>query len=150
MIKTIEQIQAENRKLILEAIHGCSYKEALKKEEGSECHYLYKIEHTEHSPIRIMGDIKNYGYNKERHHPDAFLIEIIGRPITLNRVLRAIDPFGNYGCIAGHICKVNREKATYAFICEWSLEIKELEQQSEKTQRKINKLLNIIKICQEK
>lgn len=29
MTKSLEQIQKENRKFILEAIHGCSYEEAL-------------------------------------------------------------------------------------------------------------------------
>ena len=74
MTKTLEQIQKENRKFILEAIHGCSYDEALKKEEGSTCHYLYQ---TERGMIRIMGDIKNYGYNRKKHFEDAFLIECL-------------------------------------------------------------------------
>ena len=143
MIKTIEQIQAENRKLILEAIHGCSYKEALKKEEGSECHYLYKIEHTEHSPIRIMGDIKNYGYNKERHHPNAFLVEIIGKPITLNRVLLAIQ-FSNIEieCDRFVFKKLTISYSIYKIDkFDWDLTRETLEQQSEETQREINKIL---------
>jgi hypothetical protein len=37
MQKTLEQIQQENRKFILEAIHGCRYEEALKKELGFGC-----------------------------------------------------------------------------------------------------------------
>lgn len=35
-MKTIKQIQEENRKLILEAIHGCSYEEALTIELESQ------------------------------------------------------------------------------------------------------------------
>jgi hypothetical protein len=34
MTKSLEEIQQENRRLILEAIHGCSYEEALEKEAG--------------------------------------------------------------------------------------------------------------------
>jgi len=37
MTKELKQIQEENRKLILEAIHGCGYKEALKKELEIGC-----------------------------------------------------------------------------------------------------------------
>ena len=37
MQKSLEQIQQDNRKFILEAIHGCSYEEALKKELGVGC-----------------------------------------------------------------------------------------------------------------
>ena len=138
MTKTLEQIQKENRKFILEAIYGCSYEEALQKEEGHNCLYIYS---TPYGNLKLVGDAKYYGYNRKKHHPDAFVKEIIGKPITLNRVLKAIDPFGNYGCIAGHICKVNRKQAKYAFVCEWNLEIETLEEQSEETQRVINQIL---------
>ena len=35
MQKSLEKIQKENRKFILEAIHGCSYEEALKETENN-------------------------------------------------------------------------------------------------------------------
>lgn len=132
MTKTLKEIQAENRKLILEAIHGCSYEEALKKEEGATCHYLYQ---TERGVIRIMGDIKNYGYNKERYHPDAFLIEIIGKPITLNRVLLAIIKSGK--CMDS---KENLQKIRNLVLENWDLELENLEQQIEEKQRGVNKI----------
>ena len=42
MTKSLEQIQQENIKFILEAIHGCSYEEALKKELGFNCKVIDK------------------------------------------------------------------------------------------------------------
>jgi len=148
MLIEIEQIQKENRRFILEAIHGVSYDEALQKELGVGC------------KVKVKSFISTQDFNKETlvidNYCDFFdesffktidsrhtkeIIEIIGKPLTLNRVLKGIDPFGNYGCIAGHICKVNRKEATYAFICEWNLELETLEEQSEETQRVINQLL---------
>ena len=35
MTKPLQQIQQENRKFILETIHGCSYQEALKETENN-------------------------------------------------------------------------------------------------------------------
>ena len=69
MTKSLEQIQKENRKFILEAIHGCSYEEALKKEEGDFCHYLYQTNYGEQI---IIGDVKSYGYNRENITPMLF------------------------------------------------------------------------------
>jgi len=155
MTKTLEQIQKENRKFILEAIHGCSYDEALKKEEGSTCHYLYQ---TERGMIRIMGDIKNYGYNRERHHPNAFLIEIIGQPITLNRVLLAFKnknvkiyneslvfcyEEGKFYSLEYRYSEYSDGYNTYIFspLFDWNLTSETLEQQSEETQRTINEIL---------
>lgn len=160
MTKTLEQIQAENRKFILEAIHGCGYEEALQKELGFGCKILVKGEYRTFNNengkyecgeglITMDADISDYGADIDLEKNTIYtakfahekIIEIIGRPITLNRVLNAIDHCGYYGCIAGHICKVNRKQATYVFICEWNLELETLEQQSEETQRVINQLL---------
>lgn len=167
MTKTIQEIQKENRKLILQAIHGTSYEEALKKEEGSTCHYLYQ---TERGMIRIMGDIKNYGYNRERHHPNAFLVEIIGNPITLNRVLLALTKINKENKTLDFLiaergweeiggkwfdgykkCFIARVETIFSCDCcedfwsdvfVWDLELETLEEQSEETQTKINKILN--------
>lgn len=150
MTKTLKQIQAENRKFILEAIHGCSYEEALEKEQGATCHYLYQ---TEFGVKRIMGDIKNYGYNKERHHPNAFLIEIIGQPLTLNRVLLAVIKSGkwmdcsgdknNKYCNSGwHLnTKENLSEIRNFVLDNWDLKSEALEQQNEEKQIEINKIL---------
>lgn len=154
MTKTIQEIQKENRKFILEAIHNCNYAEALKKEECSTCHYLYQ---TDRGVIRIIGDIKNYGYNRERHHPDAFLIEIIGQPITLGRLLLAfknkeVKIYNNslvfsYAWERFYPLIEDKESGAYPeyklwnlFGFDWDLTSETLEQQSEETQREINKI----------
>lgn len=164
MTKSLQEIQKENRKLILEAIHGTSYQEALQEELGFGCKVIARVWNNIGTYIidnltcffdgyclrfrDLVGDISKKDLTddglknlKEYESAKHRILSIIGKPITLNRVLKGIDPFGNYGCIAGHICKVNRKKATYAFICEWNLEIEELEEQSEETQRGINQLL---------
>lgn len=152
MTKTLKQIQKENRKFILEAIHGCSYEEALKKEEGRTCEYLYQ---TNYGVQIIIGDVKDYGYNRERHHPNAFLVEIIGKPITLCRLLLAFKNKDVKTCyedeiifnIAGsQFCELKLEdefhNSHYSLhgICLWNLELETLEEQTEETQRKINEL----------
>ena len=153
MTKTLEQIQKENRKFILEAIHGCSYEEALEKEQGATCEYLYQ---TEFGVKRIMGDIKNYGYNRKKHFEDAFLIEIIGRPITLDRVLLAFKNKDtrvhnktlvfSYAWERFYPLIEDEESSAYPeyklwglFGFGWDLTSETLEQQSEETQREINK-----------
>ena len=62
MTKSLSEIQKENRKFILEAIHGCSYEEALKKE------YAKKGNNTISVPLR----------------------EYDGEELTLSRVLLAL------------------------------------------------------------
>lgn len=163
MQKSLEQIQQENRKFILEAIHGCSYEEALKKEEGDFCHYLYQTNYGEQI---IIGDVKSYGYNREKHHPDAFLIKIIGKPLTLSRVLLAFKKklklinFGDeiiFNIAGSQFCGLSVKDScgvynifeesyapTYTVygICLWNPELETLEEQTEETQRKINELFN--------
>ena len=92
MTKSLEQIQIENRKFILEAIHGCSYQEALKKE------YAKKGNNTISVPFR----------------------EYEGEELTLSRVLLAISKHGYY----------------------FDLTKKTLEEQTEETQRGLNKFFN--------
>ena len=83
MTKPLEQIQKENRKFILEAIHGCSYEEALEKELGVGCKII----------LEGWLDIKSYDYTIT--DTDTFkisrdqIIEVIGKPLTLSRVLVA-------------------------------------------------------------
>ena len=154
MTKSLQQIQQENRKFILEAIHGCSYEEALQKEWGENCiiedcilngsemaSWGRVIKDNRHKSLYANIDSGNqleFSINWD----DDFKCTIIGKPITLNRVLKAIDPFGNYGYVAKHICKVNRINATYKFLFEWNPELETLEEQTEETQRAINKLFN--------
>jgi|Laugrefa1bdmlbdn_1035148.scaffolds.fasta_scaffold43955_2 hypothetical protein len=135
-----QEIQEYNRKKIICAIHKIeNYEEALKKEEGDSCHYLYKTNYGEQV---IVGDIRRYGYNTEKNHPDAFLLKVIGKPLTLNKVLLSLEPYSNnYGFIAGNIARIDRKKQTYNFICKWDLSKETLEEQSEETQRAIYELL---------
>jgi len=68
--------------------------------------------------------------------------KIIGKPLTLDRVLIALEPYpNNWGIVAGHIAKINRKACSYDFKCEWDLTKPTLEEQTEETQRAINKLL---------
>ena len=145
MTKTLEQIQQENKKFILEAIHGCSYEEALKKEEGDFCHYLYRTNYGEQT---IIGDVKSYGYNKDKHFPNAFLIKIIGKPLTLSRVLLALKDkqIGFYDDSLAYIVSAGQDYGYYLedeveYICDWNLTKETLEEQTEETQREVNKLL---------
>ena len=142
MTKSLEQIQIENRKFILEAIHGCSYEEALKKEEGDFCHYLYQTNYGEKT---IIGDVKSYGYNREKHYPNAFLIKIIGKPLTLSRVLLALkskEDLSNPKKYELYLGITKLFYYNYAKNIELVLDLKRetLEAQSEETQRKINEL----------
>lgn len=148
MTKTLEQIQKENRKFILEAIHGCSYEEALEKELGVNC--------------KIIVDgvyVKNYVYTitdkddfkKGRNQ----IIKIIGKPLTLSKVLLTFKNKDVKTCfedeiifnIAGsQFCGLKLEDEFHSShyslygICRWNLELETLEEQTEETQRKINEL----------
>ena len=154
MQKSLEQIQKENRKFILEAIHGCSYEEALEKELGVGCKII----------LEGWLDIKSYDYTIT--DTDTFkisrdqIIEVIGKPLTLSRVLLAFKNKEVKTCygdkiifnIAGsQFCELSVEdKEAYATtytvygICLWNLAIDEipLEEQTEETQRAINELFN--------
>lgn len=137
-MKTLEQIQEFNRKKIICAVNGTeNYEEALKKEEGDSCHYLYK---TNFGEREIVGDARRCGYNREKHHPDAFLLKVIGKPLTLDRVLIAIRQCGfnadlwfgedigflNFGLFKD---------------LSWDLTKRTLEEQSEEIQRAIYELM---------
>ena len=112
MQKSLEQIQKENRKFILEAIHGCSYEEALEKE------YAKKGNNTISVPLR----------------------DYDGEELTLSRVLLAISKHGHYDYVwlAG-------ERIDFEFYLKgvsFDLKKETLEEQSEETQRAINKFFN--------
>lgn len=121
MTKTLQEIQQENRKFILEAIHGCSYEEALKKE------YAKKGNNTISVPLR----------------------EYEGEELTLSRVLLALKDkqIGYYDDGLGYIVIKKRLFSVgyydeVEYICDWDLTKETLEEQSEETQRRINKLFN--------
>ena len=161
MTKSLQEIQKENRKLILEAIHGCSYEEALKREVGVGCKILvkgkyriYKNGKWECGEGLITMDTsenidleKNIIYTAKYDFED--IIEIIGKPLTLSRVLLALKDkqIGFYDDSLGYIVSAGQDYGYYLedeveYICDWNLTIETLEEQSEETQRAINKLFN--------
>ena len=127
MTKPLKQIQQENRKFILEAIHGCSYEEALKKE------YAKKGNNTIAVPFR----------------------EYDGEELTLSRVLLAFknkevktcygdEAIFNIGLVDFYEIESGayRENHHFEYICDWDLKKETLEEQSEETQRAINEFFN--------
>ena len=116
MTKSLEQIQKENRKFILEAIHGCSYQEALKKE------YAKKGNNTISVPFR----------------------EYEGEELTLSRVLLAISKHGYYDDIFfGDLHGDSYETLEFDLKgVSFNLTKETLEEQTEETQTKINELFN--------
>ncbi len=150
MSKTLQEIQEFNRRKIICAVNGTEdYEEALKKELGVGC------------KVKIKNFITNNDFNEEIFVIDEYcdffnetlfrkigsyknseIIEIIGMPLTLDRVLLALEPYpNNFGIVAGNIARIDRKNHTYNFICPWGLTKSTLEKQSEETQRAIYKLL---------
>ena len=144
MQKSLEQIQQENRKFILEAIHGCSYEEALKKELGFGCKVKIKRFMSTQDFNEEIFVIDNYcEFSDENlfrtigssHHNE--ITEIIGKPLTLSRVLLAISKHGYYddiwfGDSHGDSCE------TLEFDLKgvsFDLTKETLEEQTEETQR---------------
>ena len=156
MTKSLEQIQIENRKFILKAIHGCSYEEALKKELGVGCKVKIKRFFSTkdfNEEIFIIDDYCDF-FNESffktigsfRHNE---ITEIIGKPFTLSRVLLALkdEKIGFYWDSLGYIVSAGQDYGYYLedeveYICDWDLKIETLEEQTEWTQRAINKLFN--------
>lgn len=165
MTKTLEQIQIENRKFILEAIHGCSYEEALKKEMEYNCEVLvmlwgkslqrYIVDNLicyfdgDYLRFReLVGDIsikdlteeglKNLeDYESTKHR----IIEVIGKPLTLSRVLLAL-PIELYYYKSFNLLYITKQNQDPKEHIPWDLTKETLEEQSEETQRGINKLFN--------
>lgn len=121
MIKTLQEIQEENRRLILEAIHGVSYGEALRKE------------------IEFAG----WSFDEEKdlleHNVFTYCFKV-----TLNRVLLALEKqFKN------EYHKMIFQDGRLFFIClrenaiqfYWDLTEETIEEQVRQTQISINKLL---------
>ena len=169
MTKSLSEIQKENRKFILEAIHGCSYEEALEKELVVGCKVIDKMHlfFGEPSPLE-MTLVYGNAVDGEESDPLYFLhlrgnpcvsfskqvifdkdkFEIIGKPLTLSRVLLALknEQIGFYDNCLGVVSETESvyKEAYTDYICDWNLAIDEipLEEQTEETQRRINKLFN--------
>ena len=171
MTKTLQEIEQENRRLILEAVHGCSYKEALEKELGVGCilekavnagSYIGWCEILKYEQDDFLPSLISYGHTlHEWVEPSdwqwgKFTYQIIGKPLTLSRVLLALSKKAS----PYHMLFLHAIEATYypnpngakigifdAFdedkeVAWWELYKETLEEQSEETQRQINQFLN--------
>ena len=148
MTKSLKQIQQENRKFILEAIHGCSYEDALEKELGVGCKVKIKsFMSTQdfNEEIFVIDDYCDFFTENlfrtigSSHHNE--ITEIIGKPLTLFRVLLAL-PSELYYYKSGnllYIAKSNQDPKEQ-ITCDLTKET--LEEQTEETQRGINELSN--------
>ena len=162
MQKSLEQIQQENRKFILEAIHGCSYEEALKKELGVGCKVKIKrFMSTQdfNEEIFVIDNYCEFSYesffktiDSHRHNE---ITEIIGKPLTLSRVLLAFknkevktcygdEAIFNIGLVDFYEIESGayRENHHFEYICDWDLKKETLEEQTEETQRGLNEFFN--------
>lgn len=155
MTKSLQEIQKENRKFILEAIYGCSYEEAIEKELGVGCKVkikrFFSIKDFNEEIFIIDNYCDFFTENLFRTIGSSYhneITEIIGKPLTLSRVLLALKDkeIGYYDSGLGYI---EYEKKLFShdwyyevrYICYWDLTIETLEEQSEETQRRVNKLL---------
>lgn len=146
------EIQEFNRKKIICAVNGTEdYDEALKKEECDFCGYLYQ---TNNGEVVIIGDVRSYGYNRDKHYPNAFLLKVIGKPLTFDRVLLALLKINDnlrikhkeesiieiYESIWYSACE---DCAEYELTAHFNFDLTKptLEEQSEETQRAIYELL---------
>tara|TARA_R110000868_G_scaffold329751_1_gene590713 strand:- start:877 stop:1218 length:342 start_codon:yes stop_codon:yes gene_type:complete len=112
MQKSLEQIQQENRKFILKAIHGCSYEEALKKE------YAKKGNNTISVPLR----------------------EYEGEELTLSRVLLAISKY-RYCDVIWFDDELGTLEFDLKGV-SFDLTKETLEEQTKETQRGLNEFFN--------
>ena len=151
MQKSLEQIQKENRKFILEAIHGCSYEEALKKELSVGCKVKIKRFMSTQDFNEEIFVIDNYcEFSDENlfrtidssHHNE--IIEIIGKPLTLSRVLLAISKHGYYDDIYfGNLHGDSYETLEFDIKgVAFNLKKETLEEYTEETQRGLNEFFN--------
>jgi hypothetical protein len=148
MTKILQEIQEFNRKKIICAVNGTeNYEKALKKELGVGCE------------VKIKNFITNNEFNEEIFVIDEYcdffnetfflkigsyknseIIEIIGKPLTLDRVLIAIKQSGYYDDIwfsEGDDCFLEFDIKNLS----WDLTKPTLEEQSKETQRAIYELL---------
>lgn len=158
MAKDIKQIQEYNRRKIICAVHGTGdYEEALKLEikdplclitvknavfvEGYKC---------EQDALRV-GVFCGHGNQKDVENTIGKEYEIMGKPLTLDRVLLALNQFANSdgihlsfniydSSLIHHKIDSDGDVRDCELSC-WNLTKQTLEEQSEETQRAIFKLL---------
>ena len=160
-MKTLKQIQSENRKAIIMANNpkAKTYEEALEMELGLGC----LVKTTFPFPTMLCYRTQPFDDEKLWKEEGGYWVRmsvedmkpknksivpcqyIIGKPLTLSRVLIAsglgfldhcLIKLGNISGIEyGHEPEVMD-------VCEWDLTKETIEEQSEETQREINKILN--------
>jgi hypothetical protein len=147
MTKTLQEIQEFNRRKIICAVNGTeNYQEALKIELGAGCEVKIKnfITNNEfNEEIFVIDEYCDFFnetlFRKIGSYKHSEIIEIIGKPLTLDRVLLGLN-FNDISQLKpelkfynGFIITINN----YA----WDLTKPTLEEQSEETQRAIYELL---------
>lgn len=161
MSKDIKQIQEENRKAIICAVHGTDdYEEALKRELGKRCIvvvwdilggteltiYDYLKEEKQASFERFLSN----SYYELSDNPfvkgDELKVElrkIIGKPLTLDRVLLSME-YIDYQIIPSldQELEIETSNEFSGKKFYWNLTKQTLEEQTKRTQFAINELLN--------
>jgi hypothetical protein len=150
-MKTLEQIQEENRKAIILANNpeAKDYEEALEMDQKDLRKTLLANLITAYWCGRVweawqVGTMTEDDFSEIEEGDDGFeeLVTDLHKPLTLDRVLIALEPYpNNWGIVAGHIAKINRKACSYDFKCKWDLTKLTLEEQTEETQKAVAKLL---------
>jgi len=164
-MKTLKQIQEENRKFIIMANNPTakSYEEALEMELGVGC--IASVNDNDPQPIIAQGfdydkqeKVFGFTYAKDIEStcddsifffPNCSDLKIIGKPLTLNRVLIALKHYVDYELLDMSLTLRNSGtvyggiNGTIEFF-KWDLTKETLEGQSEETQREINELISEI------
>jgi hypothetical protein len=153
-MKTLKQIQEENRKFIIMANNPTAktYDEALEMELLNEIPCLVKVKYNGNQnefDRLIFYTLQNEDGQElvemgGERMPRKIVSRIIGGLLTLNRVLIAFESMGlgyldeSLFVIDNNVdVRYNDEKK---IICDWNPKKETLEEQSEETQRKINEL----------
>ena len=167
----LEELQKENRKFIIMANNPTAktYEEALEMELGFwGCEViLQNTEEFENCPIKITYEsiVKGYytlenenqkdlGFSSDRYiklvydGTEEYVRKIIGKPLTLNRVLislkdlacnlRLLDVDENYNIVFIKLDNPFSDVGKFY----WDLTKETLEEQSEETQKEINRIIN--------
>jgi hypothetical protein len=165
MTKTLQEIQEFNRRKIICAVNGTeNYEEALEKELTFGCividlkHQFFGVK--DPHEMTLVYDTEDGVYYFDHYRGNPFLLihinkildkerfQIIGKPLTLDRVLLAIQRSSNWlafwmNCHGDMIYeKLNKtNKRGKEIKIRWNLTEPTLEKQSEETQRAIYGLL---------
>ena len=161
-MKTLEQIQEENREAIIMANNpeAKTYEEALEMELGTGCKIHLGGDRAStimSNPDNIKRGTRGWGNENSKFHQyikltypegEDYITKIIGKPLTLDRVLIALSGVAcdltlSYDNLVGD--RIVNIRLDNPFSLEgnfkWDLTKKTLEEQSEKIQKVIKKLL---------